>query len=98
MKKQQCIELEALDKVVRKKEGRGSIHKYKYLQYKALKVKYPTFKKNIAFEENIALIKYFSRSLDFSIIGDFYASFFYVEQVKSKISKERVRKKLSKTY
>ncbi len=62
-----------------KKEGReGSIHKYKYLQYKALKVKYPTFKKNIAFEENIALIKYFSRSLDFSIIGDFYASFFFM--------------------
>ena len=62
----------------KKERGEGSIHKYKYLQYKALKVKYPTFKKNIAFEQNIALIKYFSRSLDSSIIGNFYYSFSFM--------------------
>tara|TARA_Y100001980_G_C14501280_1_gene277223 strand:- start:87 stop:1121 length:1035 start_codon:yes stop_codon:yes gene_type:complete len=61
-----------------KEEGKGYIHKYKYLQYKELEAKYPSFKKNIVFEQNVALIKYFSRSLDFSIIGDFYYSFFFM--------------------
>ena len=57
-----------------KEEGSGEIHKYKYIQFSALKNKYPIFKKNIHYEQNIAIIKYFSRSLDFSILKLFLVS------------------------
>ncbi|MFL2983031.1 MAG: glycosyltransferase family 2 protein [Candidatus Neomarinimicrobiota bacterium] len=57
-----------------KEEGSGNIHKYKYNQFKSLKIKFPNFKKNIQYEQNIAIIKYFTRSLDSSILDLYLAS------------------------
>ena len=61
-----------------KEQGPGDIHKFKYIQFTALKNKYPIFKRNITYEQNIAMIKYFTRSLDFSIIRYFLLSVYFM--------------------
>jgi len=72
-----------------KQDGTGSIYRYKAIQYSSLKRLHPIYSKLIEYREKLAILRYFSRTLDTAfMIKSFYALIYLLRKGEFRIVKQ----------
>ena len=80
-----------------KEDGSGSIYKHKAIQFSDLKKFHPNYKKMIVFEQSLAFLKYFSRTMDFSIFRNVLSAINNLQRLKEYLVLKRELLKLLRT-